>query len=222
MSSGKSILMVVTNCERIDSDHPTGLWFDEFAIPYESFRKAGYAVTVASPNGGRAPIDPRSTPNQDQAQTYAAALEALGNTLSLSSVKAEDYAAIFFPGGHGTMFDLPTEPVGRLAGQFADAGKVVAAVCHGPAAFVRAARSAGTPLVKGHKVTGFTNEEERAVELDKLMPFLLESRLRELGAEFVSAPPWSNHVVVDGKLITGQNPQSSAGAAQAVIDALST
>lgn len=220
--SGKCILVVVTSHDRIDPDHPTGLWFEEFAIPYEAFRKAGFAVTVASPNGGRAPIDPRSAPNQDQAQMYGAAVAALCDTRALKGIDAGEYAAIFFPGGHGTMFDMPSEPVGRLVSQFADAGKVVAAVCHGPAAFVRAVRADGTPLVKGRKVTAFTNEEERAVELDRLMPFLLESRLRELGAEFVPAPRWSDHVVVDGRVITGQNPQSSASAARAVIAALSS
>jgi len=222
MSKGKNILMVVTNHDRIDSNHPTGLWFEEFAVPYQSFRKAGYAVTVASPKGGRAPIDPRSTPDPNQTEMYAEPLQALQNTRPLNNVKVEDYDAIFFPGGHGTMFDMPAEAVGRVVGQFADAGKVVGAVCHGPAALVTATRSDGTPVVKGHKVTGFTNEEERAVQLDQLVPFLLESRLRELGAEYVPSPLWNSHVVVDGKLITGQNPQSSASTAQAVIDALAS
>lgn len=220
MSKGKHILMVVTNHDRIDSSHQTGLWFEEFAVPYQSFRKAGYAVTIASPKGGHAPLDPRSAPHPNQAEMYAESLQALQNTRPLSSVKVEDCDAIFFPGGHGTMFDMPAEAVGRVVGQFADAGKVVGAVCHGPAALVTATRSNGVPVVKGHKVTGFTNEEERAAQLDQLMPFLLESRLRELGAEYIPAPMWSSHVVVDGKLITGQNPQSSAATAQAVIDAL--
>lgn len=220
MNKRKSILMVVTNHDRIDSDHPTGLWFEEFAVPYQLFRQTGYAVTVASPKGGRAPIDPRSAPGTDQAEMYAEPLQTLENTFPLSSVKVDDYDAIFFPGGHGTMFDMPVAAVGQVVGQFADAGKVVAAVCHGPAALVTATRSDGVPMLKGRKVTGFTNEEEHAAQLDQMMPFLLESRLRELGAEYVPSPTWNNHVVVDGNLITGQNPQSSAGTAQAVMDAL--
>ena len=218
--SNKNILMVVTNHDKIDSNHPTGLWFEEFAVPYQLFREAGCAVTVASPKGGRAPIDPRSTPGANQAEVYAKPLQALQSTQPLNNMKVEDYDAIFFPGGHGTMFDMPVAAVGRIVGKFADAGKIVAAVCHGPAALVTATRSDGTPVVKGHKVTGFTNEEERGAQLDQLMPFLLESRLRELGAEYMSSSMWSNHVIVDGKLITGQNPQSSASAAEAVIDAL--
>lgn len=218
--SNKNILMVVTNHDKIDSNHPTGLWFEEFAVPYQLFREAGCAVIVASPKGGRAPIDPRSTPGANQAEVYAEPLQALQSTQPLNNMKVEDYDAIFFPGGHGTMFDMPVAAVGRIVGKFADAGKIVAAVCHGHAALVTATRSDGTPVVKGHKVTGFTNEEERGAQLDQLMPFLLESRLRELGAEYMSSSMWSNHVIVDGKLITGQNPQSSASAAEAVIDAL--
>ena len=218
--SNKNILMVVTNQDEIDASHPTGLWFEEFAVPYQAFRQGGLGVTVASPAGGRAPIDPRSTPDAEQAEKHAEALQALENTQPLHSVEADDYDAIFFPGGHGAMFDMPDAAVGRVVGHFADAGKVVAALCHGPAALVTATRSDGTPVVKGYKVTGFTNEEERAVQLDQLVPFLLETRLRELGAEYVPSPMWNDHVVVDGNLITGQNPRSSASTAQAVIEAL--
>lgn len=220
MSDNKNILMIVTNHDQIDAEHPTGLWFEEFAVPYQLFREKGYVVTVASPKGGQTPIDPRSLPDTEQAEAHAEALQALKETQPLSSVNAENYDAVFFPGGHGTMYDLPSPEIGRIVSQFADAEKVVAAVCHGPAALVEAKNSDGTPLVQGRKVTGFTNAEEQAVELDKLMPFLLESRLRELGAEFDAASNWSDHVIVDGMLITGQNPQSSGSAAKAVIEAL--
>lgn len=220
MSDNKNILMIVTNHDQIDAEHPTGLWFEEFAVPYQLFREKGYVVTVASLKGGQTPIDPRSLPDAEQAEAHAEALQALKETQPLSSVNAENYDAVFFPGGHGTMYDLPSPEIGRIVSQFADAEKVVAAVCHGPAALVEAKNSDGTPLVQGRKVTGFTNAEEQAVELDKLMPFLLESRLRELGAEFDAASNWSDHVIVDGKLITGQNPQSSGSAAKAVIEAL--
>lgn len=220
MSDQKSILLIVTSHDQIDAEHPTGLWFEEFAVPYQLFRQKGYFVTVASLKGGQTPIDPRSVPNAEQAEAHAEALQALKETQPLSSVNTDDYDAVFFPGGHGTMYDLPSSEVGQIASQFTEAQKVVAAVCHGPAGLVEAKRSDGTPLVQGRKVTGFTNAEEQAVELDKLMPFLLESRLRELGAEFVAASNWSDNVVVDGNLITGQNPQSSGSTAKAVIDAL--
>ena len=220
MSTGKQILMIVTSHDRIDAEHATGLWFDEFAVPYQLFHQAGCRVAVASPTGGRAPIDPRSAPNAGQAVTHAAALQALTDTRALGDVRSQDFDAVFFAGGHGTMYDLPVAEVGRVVGEFADAGKIVAAVCHGPAALVTAKRADGTAVVRGRKVTGFTNEEERAAQLDQLMPFLLETKLRELGAEFIAAPAWSDHVVGDGTLITGQNPQSSAGTARAVLNAL--
>lgn len=222
MSAKKHILVVVTNHDRIDANHATGLWFEEFAVPYQLFRAAGCLVTVASPKGGRAPIDPRSAPDASQSAAHAEALQALIDTRALSDIRSDDYGAVFFPGGHGTMYDLPVAEVGRVVGEFADAGKIVAAVCHGPAALVAATRADGTAVVRGRRLTGFTNEEEHAAQLDRLMPFLLETKLRELGAEYIPSPAWSKHVVVDGTLITGQNPQSSADAARAVISALAT
>lgn len=220
MSEEKNILIIVTNHDQIDAEHPTGLWLEEFAVPYQLFREKGYLVTVASLKGGQTPIDPRSLPDAEQSEAHTEALQALKETQPLSRVNLQNYDAVFFPGGHGTMYDLPSPEIGQIVNHFADAKKVVAAVCHGPAALVEAKHSDGTPLVQGRKLTGFTNTEEQAVELDKMMPFLLESRLRELGAEFVGASNWSDNVVVDGNLITGQNPQSSGSAAKAVIDAL--
>lgn len=222
MSAKQHILVVVTNHDRIDANHATGLWFEEFAVPYQLFRAAGCQVTVASPKGGPAPIDPRSAPDASQAATHAEALRALTDTRALSGIRSDDFDAVFFPGGHGTMYDLPVAKVGRVVGEFADAGKIVAAVCHGPAALVAATRADGTAVVRGRRLTCFTNEEERAAQLDRLVPFLLETKLRELGAEYIPSPAWSKHVVVDGTLITGQNPQSSADAARAVISALAT
>ncbi|QKT03940.1 type 1 glutamine amidotransferase domain-containing protein [Ectothiorhodospiraceae bacterium 2226] len=220
MSEPKSLLMVVTTHDRIDDSHPTGLWFEEFAAPYRLFRERGYRVTVASPRGGAAPIDPKSAPEDPDAPEARAALDALRDTRPLAELDPAAYDAVFFPGGHGTMYDLPNPTVGRVVAQFAAADKVVASVCHGPAALVDATLPDGTPLVRGRKITAFTDAEERAVELDQRMPFLLETRLRELGARFEPAPDWAEHVVVDGKLITGQNPQSSAAAAKAVIELL--
>ena len=223
MAQQQSILMVVTSHDAIDRDHPTGLWFEEFAIPYSLFRAQGYTVTVASPKGGETPIDPRSLENFESTADNEAALAALKDTRQVdASLHADAFDAIFFPGGHGTMFDLPANAdVQRLVGEFAQADKVLASVCHGPACLVGAKLRDGTPVVKGRKVTAFTDEEERAVELDAHMPFLLETRLRELGAEFVPAENWQDHVVVDGRLVTGQNPQSSGSAARAVIGLLS-
>jgi putative intracellular protease/amidase len=216
----KKILLVVTSHDRINNEKVTGLWLEEFAIPYELFKQKGYTVTVASPQGGRAPIDPRSLPTDNEVAKFEEAQRILENTLPVNTVDVTDYDAIFLPGGHGTMFDLPVPQIGQLIGQFADSGKVVAAVCHGPAGLVAATRADGQPVVKGHRLTGFTNDEERAAELDKDMPFLLESKLRELGATFVASPMWSDHVEIDGFLVTGQNPQSSAGTARAVIQLL--
>lgn len=223
MAEARSILVVVTSHSTIDAGHPTGLWFEEFAVPYGLFRDQGYAVTVASPRGGEAPIDPRSLEGYQATPQNEAARAALRETRRVdANLRADAFDAIFFPGGHGTMFDLPDNPeIRRLVSEFAQADKVLASVCHGPACLVGAMLRDGTPLVKGRRVTAFTDDEERAVELDRLMPFLLETRLRELGAEFVPAANWQDNVVVDGRLVTGQNPQSSASAARAVIRLLS-
>lgn len=221
MADARSVLIVVTSHDRIDDEHPTGLWFEEFAAPYRLFREQGYRVTVASPQGGPAPIDPRSEPKDIEIADVKDALDALRHTQRLATLDTRGFDAVFFPGGHGTMYDLPNDSaVAKVVGEFADAGKVVASVCHGPASLVGARRADGTPVVQGHRVTGFTNAEEEAVQLDKLMPFLLESKLRELGAKVETAANWSDHVVVDGRLVTGQNPQSSASAAMAVIGLL--
>lgn len=216
----RRVLMVVTNHDQITPEHPTGLWLSEFTEPYILFREAGYDVTVASLRGGAAPIDPRSLP-ESAGDAVALAIKQLEATARLSDVDTSQFDAIFLPGGHGTMYDLPaSEHLGRILASFYESDRVIAAVCHGPAGLLGATLADGTPLVKGKRVTGFTNEEERAAGFDTLMPFLLEDRLRELGAVYVGAPMWSDHVEQDGRLITGQNPQSSASAAKAVIEAL--
>jgi putative intracellular protease/amidase len=222
MEDTKSILIVVTSYARIDAQRPTGLWFEEFAVPYESFAEAGYLVTVASVKGGKVPIDPRSLPENQEAMAVKGPLAALQHTQRLMEVDVTEYDAVFFPGGHGTMFDFPrSREVAELVAHYLEQGKIVAAVCHGPAAFTRAKYRDGSAVVKGRKLTAFSNEEERAVQLDALMPFLLEDKLRSLGAEVQVAPQWQAHVVVDGNLITGQNPQSSLETAEALIQALS-
>lgn len=221
MNKEKRILIVVTSHDRIDPGHPTGLWLEEFTVPYLVFRSASMAVTVASPRGGASPVDPRSKPTGEQALEWAEPVAALRHTLLLESVKAGEFAAIFLPGGHGTMFDLPDNPTLRqLLASFAAEGKIIAAVCHGPAGLVGVRRPNGLPLVAGKRITAFTNEEEREVQLDTLMPFLLETRLRELGGNFAVKPNWSEHIEIDGLLITGQNPQSSLLASRAVIEKL--
>ncbi len=219
MSGRDFILMIVTSHDHIDADHPTGLWFEEFAVPYTRFRAAGYAVEVVSPRGGNTPIDARSLEGYEATAANEAARSVLRATRRLDQdISAKKYAAVFFPGGHGTMFDLPDNPeVQRLVREFAEADKVIASVCHGPACLVGVMLKDGTAFVKGRKVTAFTDSEERAVQLDEAMPFLLETRLREQGADFVPAADWADNIVVDGKLVTGQNPQSSGSAADAVI-----
>ena len=217
IATPRNILMVVTSHDRIDADHLTGLWLEEFAAPYEIFTNAGHRVTVASPRGGSAPIDPRS--EADREKFAPETLSTLENTRVLEELDLKGFDAVFFPGGHGTMYDLPKDKsVTAAVNHFLSGNQPAAFVCHGPAALVSATKSDGIPLVAGRRVTGFTNEEEKAVELDDDVPFLLESRLREQGATFIGAPNFAEHVVVDGNLVTGQNPASSAAAARALLE----
>ncbi len=213
-----AILMVVTSHGQIDAEHATGLWLEEFAVPYALFKEAGYDVTVASVKGGKAPVDPRSLEGDASTPPDEVALAALEETTALDGIDVDRYVAVFFPGGHGTMFDLPTsEKVGAAVAHFIASDRPAGFVCHGPAALVGATLPDGTSVVKGRRVTGFTDAEERAVELDEKMPFLLETRLRELGGEFAGADNWAEHVVVDGNLVTGQNPASSGKAARELL-----
>lgn len=222
MSATKAILIIVTSFSDMGAGDHTGLWLEEFAVPYAEFRKQGYDITVASIKGGRAPVDPRSKPNPEQDKAWRDAIAVLEHTETLASVDASRFAAVFVPGGHGTMFDLPDNPdTGKLLARFAADDKVIASVCHGPAIFVGAKLDNGSYLVAGKKLTSFTNQEEQAAGLESKMPFLLETRLREQGAAFVAQTNWADHVEVDGKFITGQNPQSSRSTALAVIRALS-
>jgi putative intracellular protease/amidase len=215
------ILMIVTSAHQMTNGEATGLWLEEFAIPYLVFKQAHAEITVASPKGGEAPIDPRSIPNPAQQKDWQEASEKLHDTLSLEHINSADFDAVFLPGGHGTMFDLPNNPaLAALLQKFSAENKVIAAVCHGPAAFIGVNDVEGKPLVSGKKITSFTNSEERAVKLDKAMPFLLESRLREIGADFISKENFAGHVIHDGKLVTGQNPASSQPAADMVLKLL--
>ncbi|MGI0154271.1 type 1 glutamine amidotransferase domain-containing protein [Pseudidiomarina sp. WS423] len=222
------ILMVLTSHEQLgDSGHKTGFWAEEFAAPYYAFKDAGAEVVLASPNGGQPPIDPNS--QQAAAQTNEtvrlfedeAALEQLANTLQLSQVTADGFDAIFYPGGHGPLWDLSEDPLSiGLIQQFWEQDKPVAAVCHAPAVLVHAKTPAGKPLVAGRKVSAFTNSEEAAVGLTDVVPFLLEDKLQELGAHYQKVDDWKPLAVVDGNLITGQNPASSAAVARALLQRL--
>ncbi|ASC74011.1 Peptidase C56, PfpI [Halomicronema hongdechloris C2206] len=223
-----NILMVLTSHSAMgDSGKLTGLWLEEFVSPYYSFLDNGAAITLASPAGGHPPIDPRSTEPDSQTdatrrfQQDAAAQAKLAHTSPLPAISADDFDALFFPGGHGPMWDLASsEAVARLVEAFWNQGKVIGAVCHGPAALVQAKDSQGNSILNGRSLTAFTNAEEAAVQLDHLVPFALESRLVDLGGRFSQAEPFQPHVVTDGNLITGQNPPSSEQTAEAVLAAL--
>ena len=218
------IVMVLTSHDQLgNTGRKTGFWLEEFAAPYFVFRDAGVQLTLASPKGGQPPIDPKSDLPENQTEAMArfkrdaGAQQALVQTVKLAEVKAEDYDSIFYVGGHGPMWDLVDNPVSiALIESFYNAGKPVAAVCHSPAVFHKVTYN-GAPLVKGKRVTGFTNGEEEAVQLTHVVPFLVEDVLKRVGGRYEKATDWQRFVVVDGRLLTGQNPASSTAAAQALL-----
>ena len=218
------IVMVLTSHDQLgNTGRKTGFWLEEFAAPYFVFRDAGVDLTLASPKGGQPPIDPKSdlpenqTPAMARFKRDAAAQEALANTVKLADVKAEDYDTVFYAGGHGPLWDLAESPVSiALIESFYNSGKPVALVCHSPGVLHRVTYN-GAPIVKGKRVTGFTNGEEEEVHLTKVVPFLVEDELKRLGAIFEKVPNWEPFSIVDGRLITGQNPASSTSAAQALL-----
>ncbi|SDH04691.1 Putative intracellular protease/amidase [Alteribacillus persepolensis] len=213
-----SILMVVTNACKIMNGKDTGVWLSEFAEAYLAFHDAGHHVIVASPRGGEAPIDPTST-GHVMMKEWEGAVEALLHTVSLDQVDCDQLDGVFLAGGHGTMFDFPgSDTLQRVLQKMAEANKVIGAVCHGSAGFTRLVMPDGTPFLKGRRLTTFTNQEEKEMDLDKQMPFLLESKVRELGATFVSAPIFTENVEVDGNVVTGQNPQSTIRTAQKFLE----
>ena len=218
------ILMVLTSHDQLgNTGRKTGFWLEEFAAPYFVFRDAGVDLTLASPKGGQPPIDPKSDLPKNQTEAMArfkkdeTAQKALAQTVRLADVRAEDFDTVFYPGGHGPMWDLAESPVSiALIESFYNCGKPVALVCHAPGV-LRHVTYKGEPLVKGKRVTGFTNEEEEEVQLTKVVPFLVEDELKRLGAIFEKVPNWQPFSIVDGRLITGQNPASSTSAAQALL-----
>jgi putative intracellular protease/amidase len=221
------ILMVMTSHNRLgNTGRPTGFWLEEFAAPYYVFKDAGEQITVASPKGGQPPIDPKSDEPGNQTAPMTrfkgdrAAQEVLARTVRLADMKHADFDAVFYPGGHGPMWDLAEDPVSvALIESFYDAGKPVAFVCHAPGV-LRHVKHRNEPLVKGKRVTGFTNEEEEEVQLTKVVPFLVEDELERLGARFEKKPNWQVFAITDGLLVTGQNPASSTAGAQALRELL--
>lgn len=230
MSKTPRVLMILTS-NNVMGDHgkPTGIWAEELAVPYYALADAGAAVDFASPRGGAAPFDAQSLKPAGQNESPAVERmvkdEALQRRLAqiptAASVDASGYDAVFFPGGHGTMWDLPGDAGVQRAVEAAwAAGRLVAAVCHGPAGLVSARRPDGQSILAGKRVNGFTDEEETAVGLADIVPFHLEQRMRELGGHFERGPNWSAYAVRDGQLITGQNPMSSAAVAAELLAAL--
>jgi putative intracellular protease/amidase len=226
--SERILIVVTSNSALGDTGRSTGYYLDEVAVPYYEFVDKGYAVDIASPAGGAAPADPGSLKAADDPSGPAArfladagAQDAIAATRRLSEINADDYAAVFIAGGHGVMWDLADdEALARIVSSLDQRGAVVAAVCHGPAGLVSARRSDGTPVVAGRRMAAFTDDEERAAGLADVVPFLLESRLRQLGAEVLPAPRWADNAIRDGRIVSGQNPASAGSTARLVLEAL--
>ena len=218
------ILMVLTSHDQLgNTGLKTGFWLEEFAAPYFVFRDAGVELTLASPKAGQPPLDPKSDKPENQTAAQArfkrdpAAQKVLSQTVKLADVKSEDYDTVFYVGGHGPMWDLAESPVSiALLESFYNSGKPISLVCHSPGV-LRHVTYQGAPLVEGKHVTGFTNGEEEEMQLTKVVPFLVEDELMRLGAIFEKVADWQPFFVIDGRLITGQNPASSTTAAKALM-----
>lgn len=222
------VLMVLTSHDRLgDTGKKTGFWLEEFAAPYYVLKDAGAHITLASPDGGQPPLDPKSDEPASQTEDTLRfkadpeAQEALANTVKLSGVSPSDLDAVFYPGGHGPLWDLAEDPRSiALIEALHAAGKPVAAVCHAPGVLRRTKAPDGEPLVAGKRVTGFANSEEAAVGLTEVVPFLVEDALTEAGGLYSKGPDWASYVRTDGTLVTGQNPASSKEAAEALVGLL--
>jgi putative intracellular protease/amidase len=222
------VLMVLTSHDQLgNTGRKTGFWLEEMAAPYYVFKDAGAQITLASPKGGRPPLDPKSQDPRFQTditrrfEKDAAAEAQLDKTLRLDSVRQENYDTVFYPGGHGPMWDLAEDKNSiKLIESFLAAGKPVALVCHAPGALRHVTTPKGKPLVENKNVTGFTDGEEEEMGLTKVVPFLVEDELMRLGAIFSKVKNWGVHTVKDGQLITGQNPASSGPTAKLLIEAL--
>ncbi|WP_152095001.1 type 1 glutamine amidotransferase domain-containing protein [Rhizobium dioscoreae] len=223
------ILMVFTSHDVLgNTGRKTGFWLEEGAAPYYVFKDAGVELVLASPKGGQPPIDPKSDLPENQTEAMArfkadpSAQKDFAHTKILSHMRSQDFDAVFYPGGHGPMWDLVDDQYSiSLIESFYEGGKPVAAVCHAPAVLHKVMHK-GAPIVKGKRVTGFANTEEEAVQLTNVVPFLVEDELRRLGGLFEKAADWESFVITDGRLITGQNPASSTAGAQALVKLLSS
>ena len=222
------VLIVLTSHDQLgDTGKKTGFWLEEFASPYYHLKDAGVQVTLASPRGGHPPLDPKShepdfqTDDTRRFDDDQAAQDKLANTAKLAEMKVEDFDAVFYPGGHGPLWDLHNDSDSiALIEDFIAAGKPVATVCHAPAVLLKAKDQNGDPLVKGKKVTGFSNSEEAGVELTDVVPYLVEDQLIAMGGAYQKVEDWNSLAVVDGLIITGQNPGSSAAVAESLLKAL--
>ena len=222
------ILIVLTSHNQLgNTGKKTGFWLEELAAPYYTFIDSGAEVTLASPQGGQPPLDPKSNLADAQTETThrfeadPTAMQALTQTHKLSEISVADYDAVFYPGGHGPLWDLAEDPISiSLIEQAIQSGKPVSAVCHAPGVLRHVKASNGAPLVRGKLVTGFTNTEEAAVGLTEIVPFLVEDILKENGGHYSKVDDWQVHVQVDGLLVTGQNPASSAATASALLQLL--
>ncbi|MFT4113634.1 type 1 glutamine amidotransferase domain-containing protein [Silvibacterium sp.] len=221
-AQAQKVLVLVTSAGSFPDGRQTGVWLEEFATPYESLVRAGVEVTVVSPQGGAAPVDPRSAEKPEQVAAWQDAEKALKHTKKLDdTVTVTDYDAIFIPGGHGPLFDLASnKKAAQLIAGFAEAGKPVASVCHGPAAFLDVKLSDGRPFVAGRKLTAFSDDEEQTAGLAKEVPYSVQQRLEAQGAQYSEGKQFGVYTVVDGKLITGQNPASSAKVVELLIGEL--
>lgn len=222
------ILMILTSHDQLgDTGRKTGFWLEELAAPYYAFKDAGAEIVLASPLGGQPPLDPKSDDASAQTEATtrfkadAAANVQLANTVRLDSVSQADFDTVFYPGGHGPLWDLAEDKSSiALIEAFLAANKPVALVCHAPGVLRHVKNPDGSPLVQGKQVTGFTNSEEAAVELTDIVPFLVEDELKAKGGVFSRTDDWGVHVVTDGLLTTGQNPGSSAAAAEKLLQQL--
>jgi len=220
-----NILMVLTSHDALgDTGEKTGFWLEEFAAPYYTFKDAGAQITLASPAGGQPPLDPKSaladfqTELTERFNQDPAAQQQLATTVRLDSVKADDFDGVFYPGGHGPLWDLTNSATSiALIEAFERSDKPISFVCHAPAVLRSVKAANGEPLIKGRRVTGFTNGEEAGVQLTEVVPFLIEDEFKALGGLYEKGPDWAPYIVEDGKLITGQNPASSEGVAKALL-----